>query len=85
MHKIFYLFVGLAAGMFLTVNLMPDEIDAILSVPPTTAFSDLNINDTLNTLDEPINSTSYKQTLHILTNGSIGINRVNYEGFIILP
>lgn len=49
--------------------------DALYAIPPTEAFKVLELNDTINTQGEEVNATNHIDRLHIITDGSIEINR----------
>ena len=87
--------IGVGVGAFLfqenivdavqyDYELYPDRAEIkemIYAIPPTAAFKIIEINDTLNTQGEQINATSYFDKLHIITDGSIEINR----GIVVNP
>ncbi len=49
--------------------------EMIYSIPPTPAWQTVQLNDTLLTQGEQINANSSNALIHIITDGSIEINR----------
>lgn len=75
---ILFVFVGFLLGFSYAWTFFPEQVDALLSVPPTRSYSEVFINDTLFTTNGTMTSVSYRDTLNILTDGSIGINLTNW-------
>lgn len=73
-----FLSLGFLLGFSYAWILFPEEVDALLAIPPTRSYSDVFINDTLFTTNGTMTSISYQDTLNILTDGSIGINLTNF-------
>ncbi len=49
--------------------------EMIYAVPPTAAWSIITLNDTVNTEGEEVEAIQYNRKLHIITDGSILIER----------
>jgi len=53
----------------------PEISEAVYSIPPTPAWQTIQLNDTLLTQGDQISANSSNTLLHIISDGSIEINR----------
>ena len=72
---IFWFSVGAIACAVMFQGEIIQFSEALYAVPPTVAFKTIQLNDTLLTQGDQINATSYMDKLHIITDGSIIIER----------
>ena len=78
---IFGLCTGIAITAISIVTYLPGLAEALYSIPPTNAWQTIIVNSTANyssTGDTIINATSYKDTIYLLSDGSIGFNITTY-------
>lgn len=64
-----FVFIVIGVGFIVYATLPSSD-----SIPPTNAYSNINLNDTNSTVGVWLNATSSDHTLYIVTDGSIVFN-----------
>ena len=75
------LIIGVLIGIVFGVALGPQISEALYSIPPTNAWQTIGIDNNVvfpNSSDPTISAISYRDTLYLVSDGSILINITSY-------
>ena len=72
-----FVFIVIGAG-FAVYLFLPQSSE----IPPTPAWSTINLNDTVENIDVDLDASQYNRKLYIVTDGSIILEGLNSSGVV---